>query len=280
MEDAVERGIVDELGCVLPIHCLDVVHDRIRDVFQTSVFPCLIEHGKELSRRRGVETRHARHGGMIAHPKLSYRKALEGHVCRGIFLSAHSQSRRHGCLTGCCGPETSLLPDPARTFRRNGLLRELVAKFDLELRAVEPLLTRETRNVELALLLLGALLGKGRLGVNESKFIHRFELFSKFVEGIHREHRRRDGDGIPLFDYPDEVVLENTGSIVEEGGVHLRHPPDETICYLANANRERALSMRRPPPRSIFMIPVMSYSGKHSLCHGHFTCQQYRIWTT
>ena len=162
---------------------------------------------------------------MIAHSKLSHRKALEGHVGRRVFLSAHGQGRRNGCLTGRRGPETSLLPNPARTFRRNCLLGKLVAELDLELRAVEPLLARKARDVELALLLLGALLGESRFGVDEPELVKRLKLLAKLVECVHREHRCRYGNGIPFTNDLDEVIFENAGLVVEEGVVHpLRHP--------------------------------------------------------
>jgi len=116
--------------------------------------------------------------------------------------------------------ERRLLACPLRALNRDGLARHLVFQANLKIGSAHAAFPIETRDVELALLLLSAVGEESRRGEDEPERVDLIKLLAQLAVGVHGEHRRRHRDDAALAHLTHEVVFENGGSVVEEGRLH------------------------------------------------------------
>ena len=105
--------------------------------------------------------------------------------------------------------------NPVRALLRNRALRHLVAQAHLELGAVEARLTRDARDVELALLLCRLFPNKCGRGEEEAELLHGRQLLAQLLIRIHGETRRRNGYSAAAHDLSAQVVTHGVRDVVE-----------------------------------------------------------------
>ena len=177
----------------------------------------LLEQGARLG---GVQA-HGHVGdvrGIVA-AELARGEAVEGHVGHVVVRLIDIHEAAHAPLA-LEGAEARLTADPVGALGRYGLLRELVAQLDLEVGAAKALLAGKARDVELALLARGALLGERLRREDEAQLVDAFKLLGEFLIGVHGEHRRGYRHAITVGYVGDKVVLDDARPVVEEVGLH------------------------------------------------------------
>ena len=114
-------------------------------------------------------------------------KAVDGHI--GTFIhrqKAHHLFLRHVRL------KCHLPSDPIGAFFCDRLLRQFVSELDFKFRAVQAALSRNARNIKLALRLRCFFCEKGWRGEDKSQLIYAFQLLFKLLIGINRKAGSRD----------------------------------------------------------------------------------------
>ena len=118
-------------------------------------------------------------------------------------------------LAAGVGFEPRLGTDPVRALLCNRALRHFVAQAHLELGAVEARLTRDTRDVELALLLCRLFSNECGRGEEEAELLHGRQLVAQLLIRIHGEIRRRNGYSAAVHDLSTQVVTHGVRDVVE-----------------------------------------------------------------
>ena len=139
----------------------------------------------------------------------------------GILLlwGDYIQEARHHLISRV-GLKSHLLPNPFRTFFRNGFLSQFIAKADFKLRPIEAFLPVEPGNIKFPSGLLGLICRKSRRGENEPQFFNAGQTFFQFLIGIDGEAGCRNPQLTFLCHSFFQVVFQAEGYIVN----HLGHP--------------------------------------------------------
>ena len=160
-------------------------------------------------------------------------KLIEGEISV-LSLVGYYVQKAGDDLVGGVGFECDLLLYPLSALFGNGLLRQLIAEPDFKFCAIEILLAREARNIELALGLLGLVRCECRRGKNEFKLIYASETFLEFLVGINREA----GSGYSqaaFLRYSLLKVVPDTGGYIVNQLRHLSHSVSSIDIHHARA---------------------------------------------
>lgn len=133
-------------------------------------------------------------------------------------------------LAASVGFEPRLGTDPVRALLRNRALCHLVAQAHLELGAVEARLTRDTRDVELALLLCRLFPNECGRGEEKVELLHGRQLVAQLLIRIHGETRRRNGHSAAAHDLSAQVITHGVRDVVEY--LHFA-PPSLSQLYVS-----------------------------------------------
>ena len=195
----------------------DVLNDGIRHVLHTHrVVPELIE-GTHIHLRclRLVHALHdvigvvsalaaEIHGGKAAHRDID-----------GLLLGSRDRHEAHHLLAAGIGFEPRLGTDPVRALLRDRALRHLVAQAHLELCAVKARLTRDARDVELALLLCRLFPNKCGRGEEEAELLHGRQLLAQLLIRVHGETRCRNGHPAAAHNLCPKIVAHRVCDVIE-----------------------------------------------------------------
>ena len=89
------------------------------------------------------------------------------------------------------------------------------AQAHLELRAVKTRLTRDARDIELALLLCRLFPNKCGRGEEEAELLHGCQLGAQFLIRVHRETRRRNGHPAAAHNLCPQIVAHRVCDVIE-----------------------------------------------------------------
>ena len=178
-EDMVERHVIDEFRRILAVHLFNAVGDGVGDVLHKfGIVPQFVEFAEESLGKASRVLAHA-HGTPRAFTgaQLHGGELWERHVAGGFAVVGAREQIAARDVAGCGFEGYVACANPFGAFVCEVLLREFVAKFDLQLRAIQTLLAFQTRDVELAQLLGIFILGEGFRREQEPEFVKSLQLF-------------------------------------------------------------------------------------------------------
>ena len=218
-EKIVEHDEIKKLRRVLIVRVADVLDEDVRDILHglCVIVPNAIEQLKVRTRSRCIETIDERiaRGAAFA-TELRRREAVHRQInARVRFFRILDDEIARASILFRKRPELYLLPNPVRAFARNRPLRHLVAELQLEFRTVEAFLTREARDVELALFLRRALLEERWRREEKAQAVNLREFFLQCIKRINGKARRRHRQPAAFPDRLLQIVPDEMRDIIK-----------------------------------------------------------------